>query len=167
MRKKIIGFLITIVVLFMVGVNDVFADGLSDTIHSIYQLNRISSAKDDHYNDGSNSYLELDYRSNTKFASADLPTTTIARYPRIKHLTDNYYLLTYQRAENGSATYYQILEWNGTKFTSKSKCSKEKPKNCIISQKGRYKKFNVDNLVQDEFSEKIMGNVYRYYYKCR
>ena len=165
MRKKIIGFLITIVILFMVGVNDVFADndGFSDTIHSIYQLNQISSAKDDHYNDNSNSYLELDYRSNTKFASADLPTTTIARYPRIKHLTGNYYLLTYQRAENGSNTYYQILKWNGTKFTSESKCSKKEPGNCIISQKGRYKKFNVDNLVQNEFSEEIMDNVYRYY----
>ena len=108
MRKKIIGFLITIVILFIIGVNDVFADndGFSDTIHSIYELNQIPSAKDDHAGDYENSYLEFNKASTKEFGGQ----TELAFYPRIKKLKDNYYMLMYQRLDNGTTTYYSIVK---------------------------------------------------------
>lgn len=97
-------------------------DKLSNKIHSIYNLNQIVYAKDDHASEYSNSYLECNYNS-TRLLSYDKNNvsglnTSLAYYPRLKKLIGKYYLLTYHRTLNGGSTFYNILKKNGSKYES-------------------------------------------------
>lgn len=64
-------------------------DKLSNKIHSIYNLNQIVYAKDDHASEYSNSYLERNYNSTKLSYDKDDKSglnTSLAYYPRLKKI---------------------------------------------------------------------------------
>lgn len=135
-RKSIFKYLI-IGSITLFGLNSsVYAESnnnLSNKIHSIYDLNQIVYAKDDHSTEYSNSYLELNYNStNLSYDKVDANglNTSLAYYPRLKKLVGNYYLLTYHKTLNGGSTFYNILNKNGSKYESINRGT--------ISESGRY-----------------------------